>query len=289
MPRFANLQGKTFLLGIGTQKAGTSWLADYCYEHPEIKFSPIKELHYFDQVHLPDRFGHYADYFKVRARDRWAQAESETHPEKLRALWPVVDRLRMNHNPDAYLEYFDRLASRGPPVIGEITPSYCLLPEDVLAQVREWLLSTGCRLRVVFLMREPCERFWSQLRYLVGLRRIASAREEFDKALDDSLYLERSRYDRILTRLERVFEPAELSCHFYETLFRQKEIDRFCAFLGISPVAAQFGRSIIPSPRAPLLPEQRRALRERFEDVYPAVLRRFGSAVPELWLASPPA
>ena len=36
-------------LGIGAQKAGTSWLAKNLEKHPEIYMSPHKEIHFFDQ------------------------------------------------------------------------------------------------------------------------------------------------------------------------------------------------------------------------------------------------
>jgi hypothetical protein len=42
-----NLEGRTFLLGVGAQKAGTSWLYRYLKSHPEIFMSPIKEMHFF--------------------------------------------------------------------------------------------------------------------------------------------------------------------------------------------------------------------------------------------------
>ena len=36
-------------LGIGAQKAGTTWLALNLGVHPQVWLPPIKELHYFDR------------------------------------------------------------------------------------------------------------------------------------------------------------------------------------------------------------------------------------------------
>ena len=44
------LSDKTFLLGIGAQKAGTSWLYEYLARRDEIFMSPIKEMHVFDII-----------------------------------------------------------------------------------------------------------------------------------------------------------------------------------------------------------------------------------------------
>ena len=41
--------GKINFIGIGVQKAGTSWLAEVLNEHPEIKIHPKKEAHFFNK------------------------------------------------------------------------------------------------------------------------------------------------------------------------------------------------------------------------------------------------
>jgi hypothetical protein len=42
------------MVGVGAQKAGTTWLFDYLGRHPDVAMSPIKELHYFDQIFRPE-------------------------------------------------------------------------------------------------------------------------------------------------------------------------------------------------------------------------------------------
>tara|TARA_A100001388_G_scaffold33100_1_gene21155 strand:+ start:490 stop:1179 length:690 start_codon:yes stop_codon:yes gene_type:complete len=41
---------KVNFIGIGVQKAGTTWLSSILKEHPEIYIHPRKELHYFDKT-----------------------------------------------------------------------------------------------------------------------------------------------------------------------------------------------------------------------------------------------
>ncbi len=43
-------------VGIGAQKTGTTWLADYLAYHDQVCFSPIKELHYFDTKYFDKSF-----------------------------------------------------------------------------------------------------------------------------------------------------------------------------------------------------------------------------------------
>jgi hypothetical protein len=55
--QFRNLAGRKFMVGVGAQKAGTTWLFDYLGRHPDVAMSPIKELHYFDQIFRPELCG----------------------------------------------------------------------------------------------------------------------------------------------------------------------------------------------------------------------------------------
>jgi len=41
-----------YFVGIGVAKTGTTWLAEYLKSHPEVCFSPIKEMHYFDEKYF---------------------------------------------------------------------------------------------------------------------------------------------------------------------------------------------------------------------------------------------
>ena len=45
-----------FILGVGAQKCGTTWLHGYLSGHPQVQMPALKELHYFDLVLRPDIF-----------------------------------------------------------------------------------------------------------------------------------------------------------------------------------------------------------------------------------------
>ena len=47
---------KVNFIGIGVQKAGTTWLSSILKEHPEIYIHPRKELHYFDKTKFQIHF-----------------------------------------------------------------------------------------------------------------------------------------------------------------------------------------------------------------------------------------
>lgn len=125
MPRF---------LGIGATRAGTSWVAAQLSAHPQIRMDR-KEIHFFDRkLGAPAPSG--------SARDR-------------------IDRLR-------YLARFVRArrggrggAGRGRRIRGEITPAYAILEPPVIRRVAEWMPDA----RLIFMLRDPIERAWSQARH----------------------------------------------------------------------------------------------------------------------------
>ena len=45
---------KTFLIGLGAQKAGTSWLWDYIDAASGTDMGPVKEYHVLDALFLPE-------------------------------------------------------------------------------------------------------------------------------------------------------------------------------------------------------------------------------------------
>jgi hypothetical protein len=58
------MKRKVNFIGIGVQKAGTSWLAEALNEHPEIYIHPKKEAHYFNKEKFYINKFHYEWTFK---------------------------------------------------------------------------------------------------------------------------------------------------------------------------------------------------------------------------------
>ena len=112
-------------LGIGATRAGTSWVAAQLAAHPQIRMGR-KEVHFFDRkLAAPGASG--------SARDR-------------------INKLR-------YLARFVR-GRGGGRIRGEITPAYAVLEPGVIGRVAEWMPDA----RLIFMMRDPIERAWSQAR-----------------------------------------------------------------------------------------------------------------------------
>lgn len=82
-------------LGIGVQKAGTSWLASLLAQHPEVAMAPDKEVHYFDsRVRTARGLGWYEDQFPDAPG---AAAVGEYTPSYLWTLGTEADSVQARH------------------------------------------------------------------------------------------------------------------------------------------------------------------------------------------------
>jgi hypothetical protein len=150
-------------LGIGAQKAGTTWLVSNLMVHPQI-YMPRKEIHYFDEkiYDPPNLLPRLREkLFGERLADRrWRRQVKKMVPLYLKrfskedALWDF--RYYFGAPGDGwYASLFERGKGK---VIGEITPSYSILEPEVVARVHERMPEA----KILFFMRNPVERAWSQ-------------------------------------------------------------------------------------------------------------------------------
>lgn len=110
----------TFLIGIGAQKAGTTWLANYFTEHKDICMSHVKELHYFDAKFRNEEIH---EKYKVWHTKISQKQEILKDPKLLDC---INHRVNMIDEFKYYLKYFE-VTRKQEKVVCEITPSYSLL------------------------------------------------------------------------------------------------------------------------------------------------------------------
>lgn len=274
--------GAVLLLGIGAQKAGTSWVYQYLRRHPGCRPGPMKELHYFDGLEGDGRLGQRLRAQRARALARRGDAAGLAALQRLQAIC---------ERPDAdHRSYVDLVTAGLAPgqVAMDITPAYATLGEGMFRQ----MAALG-ETRFLFLMREPVARLWSALRMRVAkvvsdpARFETACRERLDRMLvapraGDFL---RADYAATLDVLERCVPAARRLVMFTETLFGQAAADRLCAFLGIAPRPVPARLWPNRGPAAEMRADQVERLVERLRPQYQAVCAAFGAAVPPVWHA----
>jgi len=149
-----------FLLRVGAQKAGTSWLHQQLHSRPDANFGFCKEYH----IH---------DVLTVLKPIRYRQQQgSLLRPHTLR-------RQRFFSEPHRHYDYFCGLLRR--PHIRltrNITPSYPYLSAQTLTTIQSEFSQRGIPVRQVFLMRDPVEHIISSQRMKLRKRGQRNQEEE---------------------------------------------------------------------------------------------------------------
>lgn len=276
----------TLMFGLGATKAGSGWLYRYLRGHPECHMRTVKELHFFDTLQAGRRPR------RLRKLDRAISAEARRadagRHRALRRLGDLQELAEVTHaaTDDAYVNYL--LRGRGEArLVGDITPAYALLPVDWLRRMQA--LAPGTRF--VYLMRDPLERLWSNLRMMarrdaeesaVGPRANRLMAEWLEGGHRD--VAARGDYGAVLSRLDAALEPARLFLGFFEELVAQPVPEALCRFLGLTPRPAS-ANPVHEGVPATLDPELRGRALARLAPQYDVVAARMGR-LPAAWEAN---
>jgi Sulfotransferase family len=272
------MRGPGFV-GIGAQKAGTTWLWENLYVHPQLWLPLVKEVHWFDVQYPPSEAKDDPPYRFKRGLVRYRPLWRNPSLDELRWLW------RFYHHTSGDQEYLDLFGREDGRLPGEITPAYSTLDASTVRRVHD-LLRPDCR--VLFLMREPVGRLWSAVRMDCRMRGVDAAAlsdGELDAIASSPGMRLRSDYARTLENWS-VFGDR-LGLFFYEDLVAHAAdfLRGVLAFVGVeaawhSPkldmVSNSGGQASGPPPT---LAER---WRTRFEPMVTAVAEKAGR-LPSSW------
>lgn len=263
------------MLGVGAQKAGTTWLYRYLEASPTFVAGYRKEYHVFDSVDVPSQRW-------VLARNAaLARSALDNLEAGAAADADVIHRMSMCADPRYYFDYFTTLLARDPHrhLTADVTPAYALLPVERMRQIRSGFESRGVRPVAIFLMRDPVERIWSQIRMQHQRSpnsRTQTAEEAVLRLHDEEQYRSRSMYHHTIAALDAAFSAEDLYYGFYENLFTEESVERMCGVLGVGPHPADFDVRRNAAPATGTLPESTvRAVASHLAEVYERVAQRF--------------
>lgn len=225
---------RTFVLGVGAQKAGTTWLFKQLIKSAKYKRGFSKEYHLFDVLHLEGFEG--AKNNIANRVNNYPFSEGERFLEK-------SEKLMLDFYADErkYFDYMDSILTDDESFTLDITPSYSGLSSEVLAEIKQEFKSRGIVVKVVFIMREPVTRIESAVRMELKRKKLLSQIDHSEmtgkiftamNSVGDRL---RSDYMYTCQQIDKVFTPDEVFYGFYETLFSENEIARLSSFLEVEP------------------------------------------------------
>ena len=234
---------KTFFLGLGGQKCGSSWIQAYLARQPGSDFGRLGEYqsweHRIEGVFARYRIATPSRSERLRARLKTSLGASEPAGHL---------RWRLQTDPEAYFDYFNALCQTpGIQRTGDVTPSYAALPAEILSEIRDGLIKRGFEVRVIFAMRDPVARLVSHMRMDSDKGRLPklgspdetlSTLESFFASPEATA---RSCYDRTLATIAEVFPDTQVHVCLFEELFSSAGIHALARFAGVD-AQVQAGR-----------------------------------------------
>jgi Sulfotransferase domain len=210
---------KTFILGVGSSKSGTTWLHEYLSAAPGVYGGPAKEYHVWDAVFVPE-----CANFRI-------SMEQSFYADEYRLTW------MMQNVKGYYHKYFEFLLQMpGINTTMDVTPPYSALDVDVLKFIRDGFQELDIDVKVVFLMREPVDRCWSMMRMLYRKMNkadtVVSSADLLGHARSRDCEI-RGRYEAIVSRLEQVFAAEKIYLGIYEDMFSPEKIEALSSFIGV--------------------------------------------------------
>lgn len=279
---------KNFLLGLGCQKGGSTWLYKYLHAHPKVNMGFTKEYHFFDAV--------------VGGRkETLIKAAIEKNSDFINVHRNVSENCDFNlelvnfyQNPQAYFEYFDALFKHDTNVhvVGDLTPEYALLSEGDFHQIKQMFADFGFNLKILFVMRDPVERIWSAVRMhrQIYPQQFSPTDTRSDEELVASRYKRndiaaRTRYETTIKTIENVFEPSQIHYEFFERLHTTETMMSICEFLGIPYLPPELNEKINKQDKTGELSEEvRNTIKEYYSGTYKFIFDKFsGNNVEEIW------
>ncbi|WP_010139214.1 sulfotransferase family protein [Oceanicola sp. S124] len=245
-------------LSVGAMKAGTTWLYSVLERHPQLHFTPEKELHYFYHRYVDDR--QLADPVRLRlAKERYLE---KFDPDRANP-----ERVRHNlHWVAAYLSrpvddlWYRGLFTRPPGALYacDFSNLYAHLPQEAWPRIR----ASSDRLRVIYTMRHPVRRLWSHVKFhlqITGqLERLRDwTPQQVDTFLRRDFIWSNAEYGAALRRLRAGLPEDSLMPLFYEDIRNDPRgvLRRIERFLGVDPIdypEAQVNRQVNASAAIPM-------------------------------------
>lgn len=277
---------------IGAQKAGTSWLFHNLNKHPDIKLPYLKELHFFDEIHLKVKRGFFSRLFNKHWMNAWWRYNLlhgfyhsliELNIKKF--FWFMIFFF-YPRNFYWYRLLFPGLKNK---ITGEFTPDYSIIDKGLIQQIKENIPDV----KIILLLRDPVETNWSHTRRFLLRRLNIKSLDEAPKAKIIDFIQEPNPlgdYPVIMQNWLSIFPKNQVFMGFYDDIVHNpnKLLSNISAFLNISilDVNTKAGTVYNKGKESRLNDRYRKILYEKYKDDIDYLVEYFGDQeknYPALW------
>lgn len=229
-------------LSVGAMKAGTTWLYEQLKDHPEIHFTPEKEIHYFaNKVGIEKQLNHRNRIIKLKeVMQKTAAGNPKFISQHLDDISWYVDYA---HESEISNDWYEKLFKFNPnkKFCADFSNLYCQMDLDGWDNVRK----VAKNIKVIYTLRDPLERLWSHYKFhMKWVNREDEALEvgfeHFKELLDKHFFWVNAEYANNYKLLKKSLTDEELMILYFED-FRERPADMLNEvqrFLGIEEIAS---------------------------------------------------
>jgi hypothetical protein len=277
-------------LGIGAQKAGTTWMYEQLRAHADIWMPPIKEIQYFDRSTLyasPNILAHASALRRMADPRPWSSPWTRLGFKSF-----VLNSMRRNFELASWWRHwtfgkvgdawYRQLFAHANPhqECGEFTTSYAILLDADVARIK----AINPDIRLIFLLRNPIDRAWSAIRRgakIIGGEVQEQSMEQIILMLQSQGMRSRGDYNRTIETYLRHFDASQMLLGFYDAIVDNPRglMDGITEFLGVKPSkpgAINHGVKVNASPVYAMPEEVREYMADMFKSDILDLADRYG-------------
>ena len=165
-------------LSIGAMKAGTTWVYSFLARHPKINFTPEKEIHFLADYytnHNPLTTKHLNQRLSVRLKGiQHLRAERQKSIQE----WYEHKYIPGEKTVEWYKGLFNKKLTENH-WNADFSNLSALISEQGWHQIRQDISN---QIKAIYILREPCERLWSQFKFSQKPKSQASEIELIEQA-----------------------------------------------------------------------------------------------------------
>ena len=291
----------TFILGVGAQKAGTTYLFGGIRESKSMFSKCPKEMRILDNLDSNS---------KQNTIENIEKELKNTNLSK-KSSFQLKRRRDFIKNPEKYFDFFaDKASKKGITHVGEFTPSYCSLNKEQLKYVRDNLKARDFEIKIIFMLRDPFERVSSMCR--MGIKRKFKkdhknleellrkdpyymkkfiSQEQFERRLKSSYSKDwmqfRTCYEKTIENLQNMFKEDEIFIDFFEDMFNDNFKLKISRFLDLDDLVLQSNKIRNITPKfEPIKESLKSEIINYYKTTYLYIKQKFPDRAINLWKAS---
>ncbi len=224
-------------VGIGAQKAGTTWLAQQLADHPGVFIPGSKELHFLDWLDLAHPRSYRGRSGLATWHGRFYRREARRARQTAKALGWNDDARRLlayHYGPRSFASYRRVFPPAGAGLIrGEFTPDYGPVSPPSVDTFIERLPG----LKVILVLRDPVERRWSNILHVLRAAErdpAAMTPSQLKEVLDNDRI---GDYRAIIETWRPRLPDTDFGVFFHDDMASDpgRFLDDVLSFLGLAP------------------------------------------------------